>query len=132
MRTSITTSSRCTRRPDDPLPPPAARTLCRHPPPRPSATKALVVKLGLAVYSPADSVVEEGDVGHEIFFVASGTLTVSIKHRRLMTLSAGACFGEIAVLLPNTRRSATVTAQTFAELFILARKDFHEVSLRRL
>ncbi|KAL1528321.1 hypothetical protein AB1Y20_009676 [Prymnesium parvum] len=92
----------------------------------PRFIKALVMRLQLAVFSPSDCVVEEGDPGNDVFFVASGHFEVSIRNRKISTLTAGDCFGEIAVLIPNTRRAASITALTFAEAHMLTVADFNE------
>eukprot|EP00966_Prymnesium_polylepis_P210418 4872490-Prymnesium_polylepis.1 len=41
--------------------------------------KLLVTKLQLAVFAPADYVVEQGECGQELFFLADGLLMVSVK-----------------------------------------------------
>ena len=65
-------------------------------------------------------------VGSHIFFLSSGTLSVYVNDTNVATLHPGACFGEIAVLIPNSRRAATIVAQTFSEAQMLSRNDFFE------
>ena len=42
-------------------------------------------------------------------------------------LSDGCFFGEICLLMPNLKRVATVTADTYAYLYSLSVEDFNEV-----
>jgi len=85
--------------------------------------KLLVTKLQLAVFAPADYVVEEGECGQEIFFLAAGLLIVSKNGRNLTILYPGACFGEIALLIPSARRAANIVAHSFSEAQYLTRDD---------
>lgn len=90
-----------------------------------SFIKNLVTRLQLCVFSPDDYVTEEGDSANQVYFLASGRLEVRVHGRRSVAqLAPGACFGEIAVLIPNTRRTATIVALTFSEAHELTRQDF--------
>ena len=72
---------------------------------------------------PGDTLVRQGEPGDRFYVVSSGNVEVSANGAALRTLSAGDCFGEIA-LIENRPRTATVTARTDAELFALEREDF--------
>lgn len=55
--------------------------------------------------------------------IQSGTATVTLKDRELGTLNPGDEFGEMA-LLDHGPRSATVTANTPMDLFLLGPQEF--------
>src|SRR3990167_2236934 len=63
-------------------------------------------------------VVAEGDVGDRFYVVVRGTAMVTAQQVPLANLGPTDTFGEIALLSPAARRSATVTALT--DLFLLA------------
>ena len=88
--------------------------------------KNLVTKLELAVFAPGDLVTEEGDTANQVYFLASGRMEVRMRGRSVAQLGPGACFGEIAVLIPHVRRTATIIALTFSETHELTRDHFME------
>jgi CRP-like cAMP-binding protein len=47
----------------------------------------------------------------------------------IATLDEGDCFGEIALLVENERRTATVEAATFLDVFVLNKSDLEYVLL---
>jgi len=86
--------------------------------------KLLVAKMTMIVFSPGDFAIEEGDFGNEVYFIATGTVAVLAGGKQVATLNDGACFGEIALLVPGALRTATIMAITFCEVFALMRVDF--------
>lgn len=83
---------------------------------------------------PKDRLVTEGELGDSLFIVASGQLLVEKmdrtgRPRQINRLGPGDCFGEIA-LLGAGERSATVVAETEAEVFELSRRTLAVVSRR--
>jgi len=76
---------------------------------------------------PAGKVLcKEGEVGQEFFVIVDGEVEVTKNGKRLATRAGGEFFGEIA-LLEQTRRMATVTAQTPLRFFVLTRRDFQQL-----
>jgi len=76
---------------------------------------------------PAGKVLcKEGEVGQEFFVIIDGEVEVTKNGKRLATRAADEFFGEIA-LLEQTRRMATVTAQTPLRFFVLTRRDFRQL-----
>ena len=92
----------------------------------PHFIKLLVARLRQVVFSPLDHVVEEGEIGNEMYFLSEGRLRVSVQGITVTTLTRGACFGEIAVLIPGARRAASIIALTFAEAHMLVDTDLKE------
>ena len=86
--------------------------------------KALVRKLHLKVFSPGDFAMEEGEGGEEVYFLSRGTVAIIAGEHQVATLSGGDCFGEIALLVPGMRRTASIVATTFCEAHELFRQDF--------
>ena len=68
-------------------------------------------------------IIREGDPGHSFYLVLSGAAAVSTSGTRLVTLTAGDHFGEMA-LLDDPPRSADVTAETDMILMSIRREDF--------
>ncbi|KAK9888185.1 hypothetical protein WA026_000454 [Henosepilachna vigintioctopunctata] len=78
------------------------------------------------IYLPNDVVIHTGEVGNEMFFVYVGVLAVFTESgKEICHLSDGSHFGEIALLL-NETRIASVVAIDFCELYRLTKKDFQE------
>lgn len=84
----------------------------------------------LAVFSDRVSVpdgarvVTEGEIGDLFYVVESGRLVVSHGADRIRTLGPGGWFGELALLRPDARRTATVTADGPAQLVTIDRQTF--------
>ena len=83
----------------------------------PSFIKTLVRHLFAVTFSPADYIIEEGEQGNEVYFLASGHVDVLKGRRKIVGLSSGACFGEIALLVPNAARVASIVARSFCEAY---------------
>ncbi|KAF0711626.1 hypothetical protein As57867_005157, partial [Aphanomyces stellatus] len=101
----------------------------------------LVMQLRFQVYLPNDYVIVRGEVGHDMYFIQSGSCEVTkatIKRNATRAcakdadsapklMGQGDYFGEIALLL-NCKRTANVQATTFAELCVLSRDVFEDVT----
>jgi MFS family permease len=70
-----------------------------------------------------EEIVRQGDPGDLFYLVKDGALEVYVDGRKVQTLGPGESFGEIA-LLRDVPRTATVRAQSDAELYALERRDF--------
>ena len=75
--------------------------------------------------SAGDTLIHEHEPGSRYFVVVAGELDVSIDGAHVRTLGAGDGFGEIALLRDGVR-TATVTADSDAELYTLERAPFLE------
>lgn len=73
---------------------------------------------------PAGKVLcEQGAVGREAFVIVDGTAEVRRNDKKVATLGAGACVGELA-LLDHGPRTATVTATTELSVLVLGAREF--------
>lgn len=70
----------------------------------------------------------QGDVGRECFVLVDGYVDVDTKHRRY-TVGRGALLGEIALLIPNGRRTATVTALSDITVLVFSRTEFTQLMI---
>ena len=94
---------------------------------------ALIEQLYQLVILPGEYVMEQGTVGHEMYFVVRGKLQVlrdtEVGYRiMLANRGEGDFFGEIA-LFEDTYRSASVKAMTYCDLLTLPREGFEFIQL---
>jgi CRP-like cAMP-binding protein len=76
---------------------------------------------------PNSFIVRKGEVGNEMFFISRGELNVvSEDDKVVFTLKDGGFFGEIA-LLYDTKRTASIVARTYCDMFVLTKEDFKKV-----
>ncbi|KAG8570495.1 hypothetical protein GDO81_011291 [Engystomops pustulosus] len=92
----------------------------------------LLLKLKSIVYLPGDFVCKKGEIGREMYIIKQGAVQVlggPDDQKVLVTLKAGAVFGEISLLSAGggNRRTANVVAHGFANLFILDKKSLGEI-----
>lgn len=92
----------------------------------PDFVSAIITKLDFEVYLEGDVIIREGEPGTEMYFLKSGTVSVNCDGVTSDDLTDGAYFGEIC-LLTNARRTASITAKTLCDIFILHAEDFREV-----
>ncbi|XP_072269346.1 cyclic nucleotide-gated channel beta-3 [Pyxicephalus adspersus] len=84
---------------------------------------------GVFVFS---SLIGQGEIGREMYIIKQGAVQVlggPDDKKVLVTLKAGAVFGEISLLSAGggNRRTANVVAHGFANLFILDKKSLSEI-----
>ncbi|XP_036597640.1 cyclic nucleotide-gated cation channel beta-3 [Trichosurus vulpecula] len=92
----------------------------------------MLLKLKSSVYLPGDFVCKKGEIGREMYIIKQGEVQVlggPDGNKVLVTLKAGAVFGEISLLARGggNRRTANVVAHGFANLFILDKKTLKEI-----
>ena len=71
---------------------------------------------------PGQKLATQGDFGHALYAIESGTAEVSRDGEVLRTLGPGDVFGEVAVLKAG-RRTATVTATSSLRLIAVFKRD---------
>ena len=93
------------------------------------AVAAIIQRLDMFSFLPGENVVYEGGRGQEMFFIYDGSLEVYLakEQKALSTLNAGDYFGEIALMNPNCRRTASVRALTFSDVYALTKYDIDDV-----
>jgi Cyclic nucleotide-binding domain len=90
---------------------------------RPASLEALARHSHVRHYRQGLQIVNEGDVGQEMFVIIDGEVEVVHADHPLATLSRGEIFGEVAVLR-NQPRNATVRAVSEVQLLAIPRTDF--------
>jgi CRP-like cAMP-binding protein len=71
-----------------------------------------------------EAIVTEGEGAIAFFVLLDGTATVSVDGKPRRTLGPGDHFGEIALVLPDTARTASVTADTDVRLGAMTSWNF--------
>lgn len=91
----------------------------------PGTKVALAQQLEPCVYLPEQFILLYGDVGDRMFFIAYGFVDVIMKNGHYVaTLKRGDFFGQTALLSRGSRRSASVKAITYCDLFAITRDRF--------
>ena len=78
-------------------------------------------------YRSGQSIVREGDVGYSIFIIKSGRVDVTSGDRVLRQLGPGDFFGELGIVSPDGKRTATVTARDDAEVWTMLGTSFRQL-----
>ena len=73
-------------------------------------------------FEPEEEIVEEGDVGDELFVVVKGRVSVEKDGMEIAELTTGGHFGEMG-LIDNAPRSATVRALEPTRVVVIGRGD---------
>lgn len=95
----------------------------------PGRVLAGVAAVAVEVDVAADAVVlEQGDVGHTMFVVLDGELSVEVRGQVIARLAAGSVFGELAIFVPEAR-SATVRALSATRLLSIDKVAVDELLL---
>merc|ERR1711988_852520 len=89
--------------------------------------ESIIFHLKPEIYPPSEFIITENDIGHEMFFLARGEAKLVKGREPVAALKEGTYFGEVALLVPGVRRSASVVATTFCEVLVLDKDDFENV-----
>ena len=81
-------------------------------------------------FAEGKELIREGARGREFFVLLDGAVDVTQDGHRINQLGAGDFFGEIALVLPDCVRTATVTASTPVEALVVTGQDFHSLLQR--
>jgi hypothetical protein len=89
---------------------------------------ALLLALRPEIYAPDTIVAREGEPGNEIYFVGRGRLEIlsaggTASHG---VFEDGDYFGDLSMLL-GEKRTASVRAETFCDLYVLSREHFERI-----
>lgn len=77
-------------------------------------------------YLPGEVILAEDTLGEEFYILLSGTVEVLKQNRVLLTLSAGAHFGEMG-LVEKMTRAATIKALEPTRVILMQRDDFYHL-----
>lgn len=80
---------------------------------------------------PGETLVSQGEEGHELFLLVDGVLDVEVDGRIVTQVGPGAVLGERA-LLERGARTATLRAATQARVAVVPAEDLDETALREL
>jgi CRP/FNR family cyclic AMP-dependent transcriptional regulator len=69
----------------------------------------------------------EGGPGHEFFVLEEGSATVTVGGAQVATFGPGDFFGELALLDGSGARTATVTAESDAQVLVLTAAEFRSL-----
>ena len=88
----------------------------------------LLMSLKAETYAPGVMIAREGEIGKEIYFLSHGKVEILSEEEKAIhgTLEDGDYFGDLSLILKE-RRSASVKALTYCEVFILTKKDFNHI-----
>ncbi|RLN90829.1 hypothetical protein BBJ28_00022953, partial [Nothophytophthora sp. Chile5] len=92
----------------------------------PNFLMELALNMRVIHFAPLEDAIIEGEIGHEMFFIFHGAVEVVKKSVRIGILGENQYFGEMAILSPDNRRTATVRTLCFCELRMLSRARFLE------
>ena len=96
-----------------------------------STIARLVGVLRALKISSGQHIVTRGETADGMYFIASGEVEIILPERRVR-LSEGDFFGEVALLMPDTTRTATVIAIRTCELLKLEQRDFQNLLERHV
>lgn len=78
-------------------------------------------------FNPDQFVCTEGDTGDSCYLVIQGRLVVSQKGKSIRVLEQGDCFGEMALIVSQGRRTASVKAQTEVQAIEIRSDKFYDL-----
>lgn len=88
----------------------------------------LIQKMDREMYFPNDVIVRENTFGECMYFICSGTVAVwTASEKEICHLEDGDFFGEIALIIEDRKRVATVTAVTVTEVYRLDASDYKKI-----
>jgi CRP-like cAMP-binding protein len=87
----------------------------------------LIAQIADEVDVPAGAkLMQQGELGHQFFFIADGRIRIDRDGRELKMLGPGDYFGEVA-LLDEGHRTASATAETAAKLLVIDHRGFNSL-----
>jgi voltage-gated potassium channel len=94
----------------------------------PALRDVLLMALKPRIFAPEGYIVREGEVGKEIYFISRGKVEITADDGQSQhgTLEDGDYFGDLSLIL-REKRTASVKALTYCEIFKLDRTDFNRI-----
>mmetsp|Transcript_20626 Transcript_20626/g.30862 ORF Transcript_20626/g.30862 Transcript_20626/m.30862 type:complete len:1014 (-) Transcript_20626:229-3270(-) len=78
----------------------------------------------IETYKSGDIIFKQGDVGQRFYMISHGSAVITVDGKDLAVVEKGGYFGEISIVLPDTARTATVTAQKRCVILSLDKEGF--------
>ena len=94
----------------------------------PDELMAILEGMTLHTFEPGDIIISQGDPGHSLFILSTGTVKAFVNNKYVRDLEEGSFFGEAAILTGQPR-TATITAKTRCELLELDRGTLDAISI---
>lgn len=94
----------------------------------PALRNVLLVSLKPLIYIPDGYIVREGELGKEIYFISRGKVEITSNNgtKNHGILEDGDYFGDLSLML-GEKRTASVRALTYCEIFILTSTEFNRI-----
>ncbi len=94
----------------------------------PALRNVLLMALKAQTYAPEGYIVREGEFGKEIYFISQGEVEIISNEgeNNHGTLGDGDYFGDLSLIL-REKRTASVRALTYCEIFILTKGEFDRI-----
>jgi len=94
----------------------------------PALRNALLMTLKPQTFAPNVYIARQGELGKEIYFLSRGTVEIISDDGKNNHghLESGDYFGDLSLIL-GEKRTASVRALTYCEIFILNRNDFNRI-----
>jgi hypothetical protein len=94
----------------------------------PALRSVLLMALRPEVFAPGDSIVREGEVADGIRFISRGIVDITSGEESRVhgSLEEGDYFGNLSLLLEE-RRTASVRARTYCDIFLLPKGDYERI-----
>ncbi|MCX5811510.1 MAG: YihY/virulence factor BrkB family protein [Proteobacteria bacterium] len=79
------------------------------------------------VYNMDDIVFTEGEHGDVMFFIVSGTVSISRKNQIIRTMKRGDYFGEMSMLLNAPRTATVITLEDNTRIVVISQENFETI-----
>ncbi|MFC1522010.1 cyclic nucleotide-binding domain-containing protein [Elusimicrobiota bacterium] len=101
----------------------------------PTVISLLVSRVKLFELGSKETIITEGDIGREMYVIYKGSVSITLKKKKITELKEGDFFGEISITT-KAPRTATVQAKKSCQVFELSwdalavlDEHFHEMML---
>jgi CRP/FNR family cyclic AMP-dependent transcriptional regulator len=92
------------------------------------SAEALAAVAVLEEFSPGDILIHQGGHDQDLFFILAGRVAVKVQKRIVAHREAGSHVGEIAMIDPTAKRTATVEATESTVVAVISEADFVNVA----
>lgn len=89
---------------------------------------ALINAGELVSFTPGEQLIVQGDIDNDAYFIIEGTVCILVNERQIASRGARESVGEMALIDPSARRSATVAAQSPVTVLRVSEPDFKSMT----